>query len=111
MVGAGVVGGRSVLGFHHRSRTMKLANSYLVAAIAFLNVTAAARAQSHDDILGKPDLVARDSDKDLKTTIVAGSLLEKQDAGKSYLWCGTLQLAWNQLCNVMGPPLTIDGPL
>ncbi|MBX3356816.1 MAG: hypothetical protein KF745_00150 [Phycisphaeraceae bacterium] len=65
--------------------------------------------RSHDDVLGRPSLVAKDADGDLKHTVVAATLSQPQAPGTSLLWCSTFQLAWNELVSVMGPPVHVDG--
>ncbi len=42
------------------------------------------------------------------STIVTAHLEEKIPLGKNVLWCATFQLAWNELMDYAGGPLTID---
>ena len=58
---------------------------------------------SHDEIAGKPALKANAAE--LKGTIVTPHLEQKIEKGKNILWCGTLQLVWNELCDNNGGPI------
>jgi len=57
-------------------------------------------AKLHDKIAGTPDLKADASE--LKSTIVTPHLEQKIEEGKNILWCTTFQLAWNELCELVG---------
>ena len=60
----------------------------------------------HAEMAGKADLKARA--KDLKHTIVIPHLDAKIEPGKNILWCNTFQLAWNELCELTGGPITME---
>ncbi|MBS0195763.1 MAG: hypothetical protein JSR77_03300 [Planctomycetes bacterium] len=88
----------------------------ITSAIAGAGALALSEPPKHDDILGKPGIVASDADKDLKHTRMVGAYETPHDPGTSLMWCGTFQMAWNELANTMngGPgPLRLkpDHPL
>lgn len=55
-------------------------------------------ARSHDAVAGEPALKA--DAEDLKHTIVTPHLEHAIPAKTNVLWCGTFQLAWNELCDL-----------
>ncbi|MCC6323117.1 MAG: hypothetical protein IT438_16965 [Phycisphaerales bacterium] len=61
---------------------------------------------THDQVAGKPSLVATDAQ--LKSTLVVATLEHDLVEGKSVLWCGTMPMAWQELVQAMGSPLTTD---
>lgn len=61
---------------------------------------------THDEIGGKPDLKANAAD--LKHTIVTPHLECRIEPGKNVLWCTTFQLAWNELCDLSGGPISME---
>lgn len=63
--------------------------------------------KSHDDQLGKADLIAADADRDLKSSRVVGLLESRHEAGTSLVWCSTMQFAWNSMKEGFGPPVTV----
>ena len=65
-------------------------------------------AESHDKKAGKPDLKANASE--LGSTIVTPHLEQKIEEGKNVLWCTTYQLAWNELCDLVGGPVKVKSP-
>lgn len=66
-------------------------------------------AETHDDVAGKPDLVALNANVELKRSIVAGALQQQHQAGTNLVWCSTLQLCWNELMRDVGGPVEIAG--
>ena len=46
--------------------------------------------------------------EDLKHTIVTPHLETKIDKGVNVLWCNTFQLAWNELCGLVGGPIIME---
>jgi hypothetical protein len=58
-------------------------------------------------VLGAPRLKTEAGN--LKTTMVSPTLDVASSAGTSVLWCATFQLAWNQLKDELGEPLTVSG--
>lgn len=47
---------------------------------------------------------------ELKTTAVTAHLDTPVQAGQNLLWCGTMQLAWNEACEVVGSDLGFQAP-
>ena len=41
----------------------------------------------------------------LRQTIITPRLEEPMEAGRNVLWCGTFQLAWNEICSLIGEDL------
>lgn len=66
--------------------------------------------KTHNELLGKPDVVAENADRDLKSSRVVGLLESPHEAGKSLVWCSTMQYAWNSLTQGFGPPITVAPP-
>ena len=62
---------------------------------------------THDERLGKPDLVAENADADLKSSKVVGLLETPHLAGTSLVWCSTMQLAWNAMEVGLGEPVEV----
>jgi hypothetical protein len=62
--------------------------------------------QSHVAIARQAALVA--DAKNLKNTIVTPHLRQPIPKDKNVLWCGTFQLAWNELCELVGGPITME---
>lgn len=62
---------------------------------------------SHDDIAGEPALKANAAV--LERTIVTPYLAQKIEPGKNVLWCSTFQLVWNELRDLAGGTLDLDG--
>ncbi|AUX22659.1 uncharacterized protein SOCEGT47_031630 [Sorangium cellulosum] len=63
---------------------------------------------SHAEQSGEPYLTA-DADALLRT-VVAPAPDEPHAAGKNILYCGTIQLAWNELLRLCGGPPDLGGP-
>ncbi|HUU18859.1 MAG TPA: hypothetical protein VMW72_17035 [Sedimentisphaerales bacterium] len=61
---------------------------------------------THSELAGNADLKTRADD--LINTIVTPHLYAKIEPGKNILWCNTFQLAWNELCELAGGPLTME---
>ena len=53
---------------------------------------------SHDEQLGKPELKVSSVSKELKRTSIVAHLHAPMEAGRTLVWCSTMQLAWNELC-------------
>lgn len=68
--------------------------------------------KSHDDVFTDEGLLAS-SAKNLKSTEITPHLEAPLAPGRSVLWCGTFQLAWNQLCDLVGEDVhfTSDPPM
>lgn len=58
----------------------------------------------HDEIAGKPALKALASD--LKATTVVATIEQPIPDGRNVLWCATAPLAWHELAEAMGGPLS-----
>ncbi|MEI7658000.1 MAG: hypothetical protein WCK33_08050 [Phycisphaerae bacterium] len=54
---------------------------------------------SHDEQLGKPELKVSSVSKELKRTSIVAHLHAPMEAGRTLVWCSTMQLAWNELCS------------
>jgi hypothetical protein len=65
-------------------------------------------AESHDKKAGTPDLKANASE--LVSTTVTPHLEQEIEEGKNVLWCTTYQLAWNELCDLVGGPVKVKSP-
>jgi hypothetical protein len=67
---------------------------------------------SHAQVAGKPDLVVKDAEQELKRTKVIGTLDSAHAPGTSLVWCSTLGLAWNELGPALGgdEDLTLGSP-
>jgi hypothetical protein len=78
------------------------------AAIALTATPSAlgGEARSHDEIAGNPALQA--NAEDLEHTIVTPHLEHGIPAKTNVLWCGTFQLAWNELCDLSGEPVELE---
>jgi hypothetical protein len=71
-----------------------------VLALAIVTKTCASGGepkQSHAAIAGKPDLIIRDADKELKATKIVSILEARHEAHTSLIWCSTSNLAWDSL--------------
>jgi hypothetical protein len=55
----------------------------------------------HDDAFTSNDLLIASADK-LEHTQVVADLAAPIAEGKNLLWCGTFQLAWNEICTLLG---------
>ncbi len=67
---------------------------------------------SHDQRLGKASLTIRDADAQLKGTRVVATLDAPHSLGTSLLWCGTAQLAWDELGSALNGkkgPVRVEG--
>ena len=60
---------------------------------------------THDQIAGPPDLKV--SATALKKTVVTPHLEHPIRKGKNVLWCATAQIAWNELCRLVGEPVRL----
>ena len=58
---------------------------------------------THSEIAG-PAVLKGSADK-LKLTVVTAHLEQEIEAGKNVLWCATAQIAWNELCDLIGGPV------
>lgn len=63
-------------------------------------------ARSHDEIAGESALKA--IAEDLKHSIVTPHLEQEIPAKTNVLWCGTFQLAWNELCDLSGGQVELE---
>ncbi|MFN7020951.1 MAG: hypothetical protein ACK4WH_06440 [Phycisphaerales bacterium] len=59
---------------------------------------------THDEVAGKPALKAMASD--LKATTVVATIEQPMPDGRNVLWCATAPLAWHELAEAMGGPLS-----
>jgi hypothetical protein len=56
-----------------------------------------------------PDGVLKADASDLKSTVVAATLDAPITPGQNVLWCSTFQLAWNELSDLLGGPIRLEG--
>ncbi len=63
---------------------------------------------SHAELSGEPYLTADAGS--LRRTVVAPAPDEPHAEGRNILYCGTMQLAWNELVRLCGGPPRLDGP-
>lgn len=63
-------------------------------------------ASSHAEIAGKAHLRAKA--RDLKHTDVVSTLDTPLSKGRNLLWCATFQVAWNELCTLVGEDIRMD---
>lgn len=92
---------------------MGMRGKSFLAGICFTAICLAAtpkalggEARSHDEIAGQPALQA--NAEDLEHTIVTPHLEQAIPAETNVLWCGTFQLAWNELCDLSGGPVELE---
>ncbi len=78
-------------------------------AAALLVVIFSALSAAASDASGAPSLVIADADAELKSTIVTPALQCEHAANTNYLWCTTVQLAWNELMLLTKGPVQLDG--
>jgi len=78
-----------------------------LALFGLLCVSAARRDKTHDDAFTEQGLLEADA-ADLAETIVTPHLEAPVTNGKSVLWCGSFQLAWNEACRLVGEDLHFD---
>ncbi len=64
--------------------------------------------KSHAEQLGKPDLVVRDADAELKRSRIVGLLSAPHETGVSLVWCSTMQFAWSAMENGLGEPVRVS---
>jgi hypothetical protein len=88
----------------HGTRRMGLR---IVGLLSILLLLTACGKPNHDEIAGPPELKANAAD--LKQTVVTPHLEEPIKAGTNVLWCGTMQVAWNEMCGFMKADVTLDG--
>ena len=77
-----------------------------VSLLAALPTASCGELPSHDAIAGAPELKA--NAEDLEHTIVTPHLEHVIPADTNVLWCGTFQLAWNELCDLAGGPVEME---
>ena len=70
---------------------------------------------NHEDAFSREGLLTANA-TDLKATVVSGTLDVPMAPGTNVLWCGTFQLAWNEIGSLIGddprlpePSLLVDG--
>jgi hypothetical protein len=80
---------------------MKRVINWFVLAGLFLATSCDPSWSPHDAAFNTQGLMVA-SDKDLTATIISPSLATPLEAGKNVLWCGTFQLAWNEVCGLVG---------
>jgi hypothetical protein len=61
---------------------------------------------THSQIAGPPALKAT-ADK-LKNTFITAHLEHEITGGKNILWCATFQIAWNELCDLLGGEVHLE---
>jgi hypothetical protein len=86
-----------------------LAVAGIICAGLLMNVTAAHAVPSHDDSFSKQDLFKADVNKLKDTQLIAHPDLPLSPT-TNVLWCGTLQLAWNEAIALVGEKLTVVPP-
>ena len=62
---------------------------------------------SHDDTFTNEGLIRRDTSELPATTV--SSHLEITITDRNILWCATFQLAWNELCDLLGGDVQFEG--
>lgn len=80
-----------------------------IALCAILIAASALAAETHDTLAGKPDLDVLDADRQLPRTRVVPTLESKHEKGANLMYCATLQLAWNELVEMLDSPIKLDG--
>jgi len=63
---------------------------------------------AHDDVFDARNLLQVDA-TELKTTCVSPHLETPIKEGANVIWCGTFQLAWNEVCALVGEDLHFAG--
>jgi hypothetical protein len=63
----------------------------------------------HDTAPPTPVRKIQDAAKELSRTIVTAHLAEKHGPGKNLIWCGSIQMAWDQLGALFKGPLDLEG--
>ncbi len=95
----------------HRSlsaaRTTTALSICLILALSAVLIAQEKRAPTHGEIARNAALEA--SADQLKKTLITAHLDEKIEKGTNLLWCATFQLAWNELCDLTGGPIDVDG--
>jgi len=81
----------------------------LLAVLAGLVVAVPMALRSHDDGFDDVGLLAADAEQ-LAATVVTPHLETPLEPDKSLLYCGTFQLAWNELCALIGGDVQFDPP-
>lgn len=75
-----------------------------LALLGLLGVAAVRILETHDDAFSEQGLLEANA-SDLTATIVTPHLETPVTNGKSVLWCGSFQLAWNEACSLVGQNL------
>lgn len=57
--------------------------------------------RSHEDVFSKTGVLRADAAQ-LRLTVVTPHLETPIEEGRNVLWCGTFQLAWNEVCALIG---------
>ncbi len=63
--------------------------------------------RTHDDFFSEDKLLEADA-SELKNTIITSHLEAPLTNDKNVLWCGTFQLAWNEILNLVGNDLHLS---
>lgn len=61
---------------------------------------------AHAETAGTPHL--RSQARDLRQTDIASTLDTPISEGRNLIWCGTFQIAWNELCTLAGEDVRMD---
>ncbi len=86
-----------------------LPNLAAVAALLFLSIgNRETEGASHDRAFAPAALKVADAGE-LSATFVSPHMEAPLAGGKNVLWCGTLQLAWNAACDLLGGDIQLRG--
>jgi hypothetical protein len=80
----------------------------VAASCGALSIKVASTAASHDDAFTTEGVLTAKA-ADLKTTSVSPTLDAPIQPGRNVVWCGTFQLVWNRMCNVLGEDVHFVG--
>ncbi len=64
------------------------------------------QSKKHSMIMGPPDLCV--NAEDLKNTDAFATLEQTISKGTNLIWCATMQIAWNKLCDLVGEDILFD---
>jgi len=80
----------------------------IIVAIGFLvlRYNKTGRPLTHSEIAGPPNLKANANS--LTRTLITPHLEHEIQADKNLLWCATAQVAWNELCNLIGEDVHLE---
>ncbi|MDD4889312.1 MAG: hypothetical protein PHU85_05230 [Phycisphaerae bacterium] len=91
----------------HRIVRRVLRFTFLAALFAVVNCGLPSCDSTHDSAFSTQHLLTAQRG-DLKSTTITPVLSEPISAGRNVLWCGTFQLAWNEVRTLVGEDLHFD---